>query len=295
MDYIRDHLDGDLSLATLASVAGFSPFHFHRMFKDVTGETVGRYTRRARLERAVDLLQGAPSRSLASIGAEVGFTTPSEFSRVFKASYGIAPSRWDRTSRFGNDGGPPPWRTDGITAGLVRRPAYEVVSIRIKDPWVGENLSRGYDRLRGMAADLGLRWAGVTLVGMSWESGTATPIDRLVYDLGMASVVDPARGSGQTGHRRAGGGWPTGPVADGSDGFNTRFLPAVTAAEVRCRSLPETGAAWQYLYRRWLPRSGFEPADHPAIKFFVDVPDRLDPSAWHVDCSIAVRRAKTGI
>ena len=85
MDHVRRHLADDLSLTRLADVAHFSPHHFHRVFKKETGETVSDFTRRSRLERAVQLMRGSPDRELSSIAAEVGFTTPSEFSRVFKA------------------------------------------------------------------------------------------------------------------------------------------------------------------------------------------------------------------
>jgi len=53
IDYIREHLSGELSLAELARVAAFSPFHFHRVFKALTDETLFRRPHEpARSERA---------------------------------------------------------------------------------------------------------------------------------------------------------------------------------------------------------------------------------------------------
>jgi len=40
IDYIRENLAGDLQLESLAQVARFSPFHFHRVFKSIAGETL---------------------------------------------------------------------------------------------------------------------------------------------------------------------------------------------------------------------------------------------------------------
>lgn len=48
---MREQLDGDLSVETLAQVAGFSPFHFHRVFKAMTDETLNELVVRLRLER----------------------------------------------------------------------------------------------------------------------------------------------------------------------------------------------------------------------------------------------------
>jgi AraC family transcriptional regulator len=52
LDYVTQHLDGDLSLKKLASVSYFSAFHFHRIFQGITGETVNNFVRRARLALA---------------------------------------------------------------------------------------------------------------------------------------------------------------------------------------------------------------------------------------------------
>ena len=96
MDHVRENLRGELSLEALAKVAHFSPYHFHRVFKSVTGETLTRFVQRSRLERAAYLMKSSPSRELGSIAHQVGFSAQSDFSRVFRKHYGVAPSDWDR-------------------------------------------------------------------------------------------------------------------------------------------------------------------------------------------------------
>jgi AraC family transcriptional regulator len=44
IDHVNNNLDRSISLDELASVAFFSPFHFHRIFVAVTGETVNNFT-----------------------------------------------------------------------------------------------------------------------------------------------------------------------------------------------------------------------------------------------------------
>lgn len=56
VDYIEAHLDDEHSLETLSQVAHFSPFHFHRIFKALTGETVNNYVKRIRLQKAGSML-----------------------------------------------------------------------------------------------------------------------------------------------------------------------------------------------------------------------------------------------
>jgi lactoylglutathione lyase len=62
--HVREHLNDDLPLDALARVAGFSPFHFHRVFKSINEETLNELVVRLRLERAVSLLRSTPELSV---------------------------------------------------------------------------------------------------------------------------------------------------------------------------------------------------------------------------------------
>jgi AraC family transcriptional regulator len=59
-DYISAHLDGNLRLESLARVAAFSPWHFHRPFQALTGEPVAACIQRMRIEKAVYSLVHQP-------------------------------------------------------------------------------------------------------------------------------------------------------------------------------------------------------------------------------------------
>src|ERR1700738_1089542 len=88
LDYVQEHLDGELSLATLSAVSGFSPLHFQRVFQGVTGETLNAHVRRVRLERAASLLKASPRRRITDVAMQAGFAGPAEFSRAFKNHFG---------------------------------------------------------------------------------------------------------------------------------------------------------------------------------------------------------------
>jgi AraC family transcriptional regulator len=96
-DYIRDHLDGDLTLRQLGSVACMSPFHFARLFRLTTGLSPHRFVVRSRIDRASALL-AAPAPSIARISRMTGFRSPSHFSTVFRRITGISPRAY-RTRR----------------------------------------------------------------------------------------------------------------------------------------------------------------------------------------------------
>lgn len=88
--YIDKNLQSDLSLHTLAEVACFSPYHFHRVFKYITQETVNEYVTRRRIEKAtLELIHRDAEISIVAM--QVGFKDASSFTRTFKKYYRLSP------------------------------------------------------------------------------------------------------------------------------------------------------------------------------------------------------------
>ena len=88
-DFVEVNLGDPLRLHDLAEVAGLSPYHFSRVFREETGETPWAFVRRARVERAKELLR--EGRTPAEAAVEAGFFDQSHLSRVFRALDGRTP------------------------------------------------------------------------------------------------------------------------------------------------------------------------------------------------------------
>jgi len=98
LDTIADGLDSNLELGELAGVAYFSPFHFHRVFRGVVGESIGSLIRRLKLERAAwMLLEG--KEPVQVIALRSGYESTVTFSRAFSAAFGETPSRFRKLRR----------------------------------------------------------------------------------------------------------------------------------------------------------------------------------------------------
>src|SRR5450432_2278117 len=93
-EYIDQNLDQYLDLETLAEVAHFSPFHFHRLFSALTGETLGGYLRRRRCEVAATRLLAQPRLAVLEIALDVGFGSTEAFTHAFNARFGCSPTAW---------------------------------------------------------------------------------------------------------------------------------------------------------------------------------------------------------
>jgi AraC-like DNA-binding protein len=89
---LDDEYAGEHSLAGLARATGMSPYHFARIFRELTGQPPHRYLVRRRLEAAAARLrEGA---SVTDTCYAVGFADLSHFVHAFRAAYGMAPSQW---------------------------------------------------------------------------------------------------------------------------------------------------------------------------------------------------------
>jgi len=91
MEYVREHLSENTSLKVLAEIAGLSPFHFARMFKQSTGMAPHQYLIRSRVRRAKELLL-IRNADIADVAARVGFCDQSHLAVHFKRVTGLTPS-----------------------------------------------------------------------------------------------------------------------------------------------------------------------------------------------------------
>ena len=98
-NYIQTHLDDELDVVQLAKVAGYSHFHFCRIFKANMGESVMSYTTRLRLERASKDLCSA-NKSIIEVALDAGFQTPTGFLKAFKLRFGTTPTEYKSSSRI---------------------------------------------------------------------------------------------------------------------------------------------------------------------------------------------------
>ena len=95
IEFIESHLAEPIGVLEIAGAAGMSAFHFSRAFRQSTGTPPYAYLLGRRIVAAKTLL-AKPGGSLASIAVQCGFTSPSQFSRMFKTATGLNPSNFRR-------------------------------------------------------------------------------------------------------------------------------------------------------------------------------------------------------
>ncbi len=93
--HIQTHLEGDLNLNLLAGRVGFSPYHFHRIFREGIGEPAKEYIRRLRIDRAAYRLK-ISEETILQVALDAGFKTHESFTRAFQRQFGVSPSAFRR-------------------------------------------------------------------------------------------------------------------------------------------------------------------------------------------------------
>ena len=97
LEYIDSHYMEDISLESVASQAGFSKFHFSRLFKKYTGTTfLDAYN--VNFATGKEFL-AVPSFSITDVAMQAGFSSISTFNRLFKQQKGCSPSEYRSRSQ----------------------------------------------------------------------------------------------------------------------------------------------------------------------------------------------------
>jgi AraC family transcriptional regulator len=97
---VRRRLDEDVSLDRLSARAGWSPFHLHRAFRRIVGETPKQYTLRLRLEGAAARLLASDA-SITEVALAAGFASHEVFTRAFRRHFGRTPASYRATALAG--------------------------------------------------------------------------------------------------------------------------------------------------------------------------------------------------
>jgi len=93
--YIEEHLDDEFDVIQLAEIAGYSQFHFCRIFKTNMNESVMSYINRLRLERASSQLI-TNNKSMIDVALDAGYQTPTGFLKAFKKRFGSTPTNYKK-------------------------------------------------------------------------------------------------------------------------------------------------------------------------------------------------------
>lgn len=97
IEHVSAHLDESITIDDMAAHVGMSRAVFHRKFKQATTMSPIQFIKGIRLNNAAMRMAGGMSVNEAAM--EVGYASPTQFSREFKRMYGQSPKQWSRTQQ----------------------------------------------------------------------------------------------------------------------------------------------------------------------------------------------------
>ncbi len=290
VDYIDAHLDEEHSLENLSKVAHFSPFHFHRIFRVLTGETINSYVKRIRLQKAGSMLLSDNERSVSEVAALCGFNSTAVFCRAFKTHFGrstgefrshhLEQERKNDQAESKKDQSPTEStmyfsdefinlnRNTNMEKNIAVKemPAMDLIYCRHVGPF--DQIGGAYEKLFKWASPRGLLcFPDTKTLTVYHDDPKVVDVDK-VRQSACITVNEDAKPEGEFGKMHLAGG-----------------KHAVGSFKVKPHQF---GEAWDAVCR-WLADSGYQPSDCYPYEYYPEEHTKENPPTFTVDICVPVK------
>lgn len=285
IDHVNNNLGKSFSLDELAGIAYFSPFHFHRIFVVVTGETLNSFTNRIRLEKSARLLKFSKN-TITEIALECGLSSSATFSRAFKQYFEVSPSSFRSKGKIENskickelfpvneyfcDLSEEELKAK-FPVTIKELPKRRIVYIRLTDSYREGVVLNAFEDIINWAKKMSL-FQSETIFGMSIDDPMITPKEKYRYEVCITIPEKLKVGS--------------------IDNIETTFLPKCKYATTTVSgnfNLVATGI--NYLFNNWLINSSFEPEHQPGLEIFLDRENVCNWNHFDLELCIPVKKIR---
>jgi AraC family transcriptional regulator len=261
--HIYEHLAEPLDLNALADVAHLSPYHWHRVYHAMRGETVAATVKRLRLQAAARWL-AQTDWSVADIARRSGYTSAASFTRLFKEAHGMPPAQFRSHGehvRFSSKTAhEQPQRESELKVRVLAQPSLRLACMAHRGAYI--NIGQAFERLFMQLGKQQLMHEGQRTLGVYFD--------------------DPAMVSASA--LRSCAAVTLAPQGKAAPPLQEMVLAAGRYAVLRYQGpYSAMHAAYRWLYGQWLPNSGFEPANAPVYEDYLNNPREVLPSALLTD------------
>lgn len=286
-DYIEQHIEQSLLIEELARAAGFSKYHFCRIFQGILHEPLAHYVNRIRMERALFLLAHRFDKNMTDIAYELGLSDSAVFSRTFKNYYGVSPSEYRKeysknrkdsfllseynksTAKQECSGNPYP-----VTGQITIENLKEKQVAYVRHTGTYETLAREYEKLIRTLFDYANK-QHLLIEGKNWvlamyhENPEFGEESQFRTSLCLTVPEDiRIKEDGILGEMKIEGG-----------------LYAVGHFQIQKEQYSD---AWNYMYQEWITGSGFVPRDYNPFEVYRNIPSANESPVHEVDIYVPI-------
>ncbi len=246
--YIESHLDSEADVQTLANIACYSQFHFHRLFRLYVGEGIYSYRKRLLLERSVKHLLYSTD-SIIDIAFKCGYENQASYNKAFKAQFAYTPSQVRQQQRV-VDLKP---QSSAIGSPVVKVEIKTIDAIRvIAAREVGaytDAAPKAWGRLMQFTYSNRLMKKEVRSFGISHDDPSVSAADTIRYDACVDLDVD---------------------ISGAEDLHKTTIAGGRYAVFLHKGSYENFAATYGYIFNEWLPDSGEKLRDEPCFDIYLN-------------------------
>ena len=251
IEHIHENPGAALTSDALAEVAHLSPYHWHRIYKSITGESAAATVKRCRMHTAAATLLRT-DKPVVEVGASVGFPDVHSFTRTFKSHYGVAPGQF-RSARA-------EVVEDVVDDTGIENLAYEKVKIvesperRLVGLWhYGDFMTIGvtFEKVMAQCAMAGLMSEQTQTIGVYFSDPDCVPEKHLRSFAGVVVARDVN-------------------TPDTLENYNTCAGNFAVLTHQGPYALLAQGYHW--LYSNWLPASNKMVRDEPCCEVYLNNP-----------------------
>lgn len=276
-DYVETHLDDMFDLTQLAKLAGYSPYHFCRVFKLHIGESVMSYATRLKLERAATQLSFENS-SMIEVALDAGYQTPTGFLKAFKTRFNTTPTNFKKGMQvlFTEYKG-----LEMNKAEIVKRDEVHVVytselgNYEKSSEIAWNKLSEAMHDLENVFAknppsiEMNLSENNAEALGICHDDPKETDEENVRYDASIAWAYEEVKELGKY-------------------GFETKSIAGGRYAKTTYKGGEEAGEnAWYGLYA-WVEKNGYTFRDEPPFEKYINAWNETDTSKIETEIYVPI-------
>ena len=264
INYIGDHLADDLDVNQLAEIANFSPYHFHRIYREVISEPVNVTVRRLRLHHAARELSST-EQPILTIAQNVGYGSVEAFSRAFSKAYGFTPVKYRNERKHHCYLTEPELSELAHVEGSMTMFTIEMMDLEettlVGLEHIGDYMGIGtkFEQMYMKTGMLGLLGEKTRSMGLYYGDPQSVPEEELrsaaciSIDSSQLSIIE-------------------------GESLSTYILPEGKYATLLFKGpYSELSQAYSWLFGHWLPNSGLQAGNFPPIEEYLNNPRETAP------------------
>lgn len=264
--YINQHLFESIQPEQLAAMAGLSLFHFRRVFREISGENIGGYIQRLRLEYIAYKLISTASPVVDILGKTTVYNK-SSLSKAFRKHFGISPSGYRQ--KYQLSGTPKTDFKEIIKPDIRKISDFRITCLKVGDSYTSQIKYKSlWNRLKAFAKEKELN-ADHSYISVSLDDPTVTDTHLCRFYLGVITPENTeTSGSFATMHINGG-------------------LYAIFRLEGAHNRLP---SVYRDIYLHWLPASGYIQSEPTTFEIYLNTPWQVPPSRLITDIYIPIEK-----